>query len=140
MNRSRVLGLLLLLAVQASSGVARATPFVNETVDAGGDVGSYTSLRLDALGNPHISYYDVTNGDLKYASKSVGTWITENVRQTGDNVGQYTSLALDAQGVPHISYYDVTSHDLKYASKTGSSWTIETVDAPGDVGQYSSLA
>jgi len=141
MIRSSAFALLVLFGGSALPGTARATtPFVNETVDAAGSVGHYTSMRLDALGNPHISYYDVTNGDLKYASKSGSEWAIENVSATGDNVGQYTSLALDVQGIPHISYYDVTSHDLKYASKSGSSWTIETVDSPGDVGQYTSLA
>jgi RHS repeat-associated protein len=104
-----------------------------------GTVGQWTSLALDSSGNPRISYYDSTNGDLKYASWTGSAWNIQTVDSTG-NVGQYTSLALDSSGNPHISYYDVTNTNLKYAKWTGSAWSLQTLDSTGTVGLWTSIA
>lgn len=103
------------------------------------DIGWFTSLSIDSKEAPHISYYDYTNGALKYATIIGEDWAIQTVDDTVD-VGRYISLALDNEGRPHISYYDYTNGDLKYASLLETGWDIETVDSLGNVGLYTSLA
>jgi Uncharacterized protein conserved in bacteria (DUF2334) len=110
-----------------------------QTVDNSSDVGLYTSLALTSANWPAISYYNQTNGDLKYTYKNAAGWHTQTVDSTG-NVGLYTSLALTSANWPAISYYNQTNGDLKYTYKNAAGWHTETVDSTGNVGLYTSLA
>ncbi len=103
------------------------------------DVGQFTSLKIASNGTAYISYYDVTNGNLKIAwQDSAIVWQTQTVDPTGD-VGQYSSLALDSNGTRYISYYDATYRQLKFAKSTPTGWSTQVVES-GDVGTGNSIA
>lgn len=109
---------------EGPSGIRASTIWV----DKGPDVGQFNSLAADQNGTPHISYYDYTYGDLKYAvlDRESGNWDVQVVDQEGD-VGLYSSIAVDSQGNPHIAYYDATNDQLKYAVYTGVEWRTAVV-------------
>ncbi len=75
-------------------------------VEPGNDVGRYTDIAVKAGGPVSVSYYDVTNGDLRFAQRgSDGKWKSHRVDGSSGDVGLYTSLALDSDGNPGISYF-----------------------------------
>jgi len=124
-------------------------------VDPGPDVGRYTDIAFGG-GHIYVSYYDVTNGDLKVAVKGTGetTWATHRVDGAAADVGRYTSIALDSAGNPAVSYFQLGADStynvadcpapaptgpkafitaLKYAHATkavpttAADWTVKTV-------------
>jgi hypothetical protein len=116
-------------------------------LDSTGDVGSHTSIALGTDGLPVISYYDITNANLKVVkcgnpSCSSGNTITI-LDSTGD-VGSYTSITIGTDSFPLISYYDTTNANLKVvkcgnaACSAGN--TITALDSTGDVGSYTSMS
>jgi len=101
--------------------------------------GCFTSIALDSFDRPHISYYDASNRDLKYAHYDGMVWHVEAVDSVG-RIGEHTSIALDSFDRPHISYYDASNRDLKYAHYDGMVWHVEAVDSVGRVGEHTSIA
>ncbi len=78
------------------------------------EVGRYSSIAIDQNNMIHISYYDQSNVDLKYARGNSSEWTIETIDSDGE-VGSSNSITVDQNGYPHISYNDYTNYDLKYA-------------------------
>jgi fibronectin type 3 domain-containing protein len=122
-----------------SSQPALAGTWYRQTVDAGDSVGQYTSIAIDAAGYPRIGYYDLANGDVKYAKWDGISWHVETVAWYF-SVGQFLSMALDSEGLPNFSYYNGSGNSLEYARWDGNEWITTTVDSGGVVGWHTSIA
>lgn len=123
-----------------------AADWTTAVVDTGyeADVGEYTSLA-QVENQPAISYFDKTNGALRYARRNPTippgdpTW-TRIVVDAGEDeadVGYCSSLAV-VDGRPLIGYQDFTSGYLKYAvslTVTGTApedWATYDLDEVGN--------
>lgn len=118
-------------------------------IDAEGIVGMYASMAV-IEGKPALSYFDYSNGNLKFARAlsdnpaSSEEWQVHIV-DFNNQVGELTSLAVLA-GKPVISYFDNDKGNLKFARakvanpEFTTDWVYHTVDSEGWVGEYSSLA
>jgi hypothetical protein len=118
------------------------TTFVIESADSSGDVntGYSSSIAMDGQGNPHVTYFELTNANLRYARRVGGVWTKETADGSTNSLGSDNSLKIDANGNPQVSYYDGTTGDLKFAWKSGGVWNREVADASANiVGRYSSL-
>ncbi len=81
------------------------------------DVGAYTSIAIGSDGLPIISYFDLSNNDLKTAH-CADNLCTSSSLETLDSlgfVGEYTSIAIGSDGLPVVSYFDSSNGDLKVA-------------------------
>lgn len=79
----------------------------NGIVEPGDDVGRYTDIAMGPNGTVFVSYYDFTNGNLRFAYRNAGDGKWTTLRVDGDvaDTGLYTSLAVDQDGLPGISYF-----------------------------------
>ena len=142
--RSRYLSVLCFVIVALAYTGDAYSAWVTTTLDSEGTVGLHSSITIDSSDKVHISYYDETNGDLKYLTNASSSWITTTVDSDG-SVGEYTSIAIDSSDKVHISYHlakgdNLTYGDLKYANNITGVFLSTTLDAGGDVGEYTSIA
>ena len=96
---------------------SRRPGFALTTLDGAGNVGLFTSVTIGADGLGLISYYGLTNRNLKVAhcSNLACTSATRAILDGPGAVGWYTSVTIGADGLGLISYYDPTNRNLKVA-------------------------
>ena len=125
--------------------VAAANSIV--TVDGVDAVLGYTSVVLDAAGNPVVSYYDGGSSDLRVAHcndpSCAGGGESIVAADSVGSVGPHSSLALDTAGNPVVSYHDIANADLKVVhcndpNCAGGNESVVSVDGTG--GLETSLA
>ena len=116
------------------------------TVDSGGTVRD-TSIKLDSAKRAHVSYYFYgSEKQLKHATNSSGSWVSEAITNSYIGDGGDTSIVIDANNNPYISYYkyfSTTSSALKIAIKLSGAWNVDTIDdgsEDDEIGLYSSIA
>ena len=103
---------------------------------------------------PHLFYYDATNGNLRHSWWAGTAWGFENFdghtntnNHVDGNAGQYPSPVVMGYGTAasmHIYYYDTTNGNFRHNWWNGSTWTMVAADGAtgtegnldSDLGQY----
>jgi hypothetical protein len=117
------------------------------TLDAVGEVGSFSSIAIGVNGNPIISYHDASNYYLKVVACTTSTCSAYNpplALDTDIAGGRWSSIAIGVNGNPIISYYDDTHEDLRVVACANPTCSAanpaETLDSDGTVGPFTSIA
>jgi hypothetical protein len=93
------------------------------------------SLVLDKDDHPHVSFYDSTSDEARYAYNSGSGWQV----MMASTKGGPPSPVVDGDGRAHIGYLSISTSELRYMHQVAYAWHDEVVDSTGQVGAYSSL-
>ncbi len=112
--------------------------WIRELADhSSADVGTKTSMVLDASNRPHVTYFDSAAGGVKYALRTAaGVWTTEVVTGTSPSIGGVTAVALDSSGNPCVAFTTGDGRGVFFAKRVATSWVVQEVDS----GQFSGLS
>ena len=107
-----------------------------QTIDSTDDVGHYTSIALDSNGSIHISYCDITNSVIKYAtsdSGNEGTWQISTIFPLENGYGcTESSIGVDSRDNIFIATNSKGGgvySEIKLATNKGGSWNIDTINS-----------
>jgi len=99
-------------------------------------VGENFSFEFDNDGIPGIAYYDLAEGNLKFAQVKRGAWKITAVSQALTDIrGLDCALTFDTKNRPYIAYVS-PEKTLNLAYLKGDTWKTETVDKTPGSGLY----
>jgi hypothetical protein len=82
--------------------------FSKTGVDTANVTGWHGNMVLDGNGKPHIGYYDMSTGTLRYAEKTSGSWRTLTVPEPSVTQARIT-IGVDGSGIQRIGYESLGS-------------------------------
>jgi len=91
--------------------------WVTEDVDSLESTGIYNSIAIDSDGHAHISYFDLTTFELKYANNITGSWATESVLLSAAGP---TEIKVDSESHVHIGF--AADAGPEYATNASGTW------------------
>jgi len=128
-----------------------------EGVDAGSGLrpktGLWTSISIDAAGEPVVVYHDEALGTLRMATRAGGVWKADTI-WTGEpfsgtdeagnpverpaDVGEYAQIHIDGN-THYIVFYDRAQSSLVLLEGFAGAYVSTVIDEVGDVGQWPSM-
>ncbi len=84
-----------------------------ESVSESGHPPLQSSIAVDSTDKVHISYYGLSDSDLRYATNTTGSWVSEMV-ETDVSLGFNNSIAIDSTGRAHIAFSDDYRNELRH--------------------------
>ena len=119
--------------------------WARQVVDDVGDVGRYSSLAFSPDGTAHVAYWDATNGQVKHATDTSGSWQTTSIGSLAavepgqEGARRIVAIDVDSSGTPVVAYSDTTG--IWYGRGDDDGWAVDQIVTAGSrpLGQLVSM-